>query len=446
MQTKANELVKIEYDSSFKLKFWLLLSVFYLMFFIRNVIGFEFPVLAYLAWVVVMALAFDFNEAKALLVTFIPFFPAFQYKYAVLICLFILVFKNFKRITLSKACIWGVLIMLWELIHVAVFDDSILEFVRGFAEFICFMLLISISSDKEYDISKLIRSLGISSTVAFIMLVIVTLQNKDSSLLSLLEEGFRFGISENTEDFFNFNYNANGLGYMCNLVICGVLINIHNKKAKIIDYVSMVVCIFVGALTISRAFLVCLVLTFILYLLLQNKPIKKKISTVLIIAFACIIAILILSLAAPAVIENYVERFSVEDVTGGRSYLYDFYNVFIFSSPLRVFFGIGIQDVTDKILQFEKIEIDVPHDGYQQLIVAWGMIGFAFMFLFLLFLFFDVKKKNKSIAWIAYLPLLMLLINNLAGQFITDGFKILSLILVYEILLMNSKGSLNGNG
>ena len=169
---------------------------------------------------------------------------------------------------------------------------------------------------------------------------------------------------------------------------------------------------------------------------MQAISIWKKIKTLTLVAVISTVAILSIYLLFPDIIMNYIARFSTEDVSGGRTYLFNFYNEFIFSTPGHMFFGIGMQGIAEKINLLLHANVEVPHNGYQELVVAWGIVGFLLMSFFMVGMIIQAKRKagRKKIEWIHYLPLLLLLINILAGQFFTASFKMLSLVFVYELL------------
>ena len=148
-----------------------------------------------------------------------------------------------------------------------------------------------------------------------------------------------------------------------------------------------------------------------------------------------IAAVLLVYIFFPDIIMNYIMRFSAEDVTNGRDFLFSFYNEFVFANPERLFFGIGMQDVAGKIQQMENITVLVPHNGYQEIVVAWGIVGFILMASLMVGVILHANKRsqNKKIVWMHYLPLLLLLVNILAGQFVTS-FRTLSLVFIYEMI------------
>ena len=216
-----------EGTSKYSFKFWLMMAIFYALFFVRNVVGFSFPVILYLAWIGVMMLTFDELEIKALLVSFIPLYPAFQYKYALMLCIAIYIIRFFRQAKIALVIFPGIFLMVWELLHHNIGIFSFWDYVRNFIEILCIMTIVCIVPKKQGDACQLSRVLGLSSVVAFSILLITTLQTRQITIFELIESSFRLGNLNEELTEFKFVYNANGLGYLCNLAIGGLLINFY---------------------------------------------------------------------------------------------------------------------------------------------------------------------------------------------------------------------------
>ena len=424
-----------------KWKFWPMMAVFYILFVARNIFSLNFPVYIYLIWVAVMACIFNDTETKALLISFIPLAPGFQGKYGILICMIALIVKNFKYLKMPYLVFIIPILMLWEILHMGLTNFSLAEYFSGFAPLMSLAVVVSLPNKRE-DITFFIRVLATTCVVAFSILLVSTVMLNGQSLMNLMQEGFRLGSVEVIDVAHKITYNANGLGYICNITIAGILINIYFKSAKLADYLMLIFIVLIGCLTVSRTFLLCLLGTVVMYILIQNKSIHYKIRGFVILAIILVVAFFTLKLIAPNIIENYLFRFGADDVTGGRAKLYEFYNQFINSSAERFWYGIGVQNIDKKILEMVGVKMDVPHNGYQQAIVAWGVIGLILLLLLLLSLVLLAKKRNPNAPLICYLPLALLLVNIMAGQFITSGTKLISLVFIYLMIANGRKGSL----
>ena len=433
MQIKTRNLIANQEDGmSCGKKFWPMLAGFYALFILRNAFSVGFPVFVYLVWIAVMASAFNETEIKALIVSFIPLAPGFQSKYAALVCMLILLIKYGRKMKMPVFLITIPFLMFWEFLHLGGEYSSTAEFLSGFAPLLCLAVVVSLPSKHE-DTSFFSRVLAVSLVVGGLLMIANTAKGGQQSIISLIRDGVRLGTVEESENY-QITYNANGLGFLCNLSVAGVLTNIYFKRSKKMDYFLMAFAIVLGCLTVSRTFLLCLVGTFILYGFLQEKTVAQKLKTFFMIAGLLFLAIVVLNMVEPRIVENYIERFNVEDVTSGRNYLFDFYNDFITSSPERFWYGIGIQKINLKVQRLIGVCANVPHNGYQQMAVAWGVVGLFAMMFFVLCLVLRARKKNPRVSLMCYLPLALLLVNIMAGQFVTSGTKLFSLIYIYLVL------------
>ncbi len=437
--------VEQEIRTEFGKKFWIMMAVFYALFVVRNVLSVEFPVFLYLIWIATMALVFNDTETKALLISFIPLMPGFQGKYAILVCMIFLLIKYGKQLKIPIFAFIVPILMLWEFLHLEDSFSSIAEYLSGFAPLMCLVIIVSLPY-KEEDISFFTRTLAISLVVASLILISNTVMGSNQSLMSLIQEGFRLGAVEEAETY-EIVYNANGLGYLCNIAIAGLLTNVYFNKAKKIDYFMLMFLAVIGCLTVSRTFLLCFAGTMVLFILLQEKSFSHKLKTFAAIFASIFLFIVVLKIALPNIIENYVVRFNADDITGGRAGLYDFYNEFITSSSERLLYGIGVQSISEKVRYLVGSVVNVPHNGYQQIVIAWGLVGLILMMTFIFCLVLHAWKKNPKASFMCYLPLILLLTNIMAGQFVTSGNKLLSLTFIYLMICNGGKGmAKNSNG
>ena len=426
--------------------FWLMMDAFYVLFAVRYVLHVNFPAIVFLAWVTVMSFVFDKDEIIALVISFFPLYPGFQYKYAILICTVVLLLKCFRKIRINAIVYFVAALMMWELLHLIGDSGSFSEYLRGFAELIFLSVVLCVPTTEKRDLSYLNRLLALSTVVAFFLLMVTTLEVNKISLWELMQKGFRFGATGAVEGEFRFNYNANGFGLICNMGITAILINIFLKKAWLIDYVMLFVITFAGCLTVSRTFLLCLALTLVLYIVLQKKSLLYKIIPLVAMAIFCLVFFLIVKEYFPSIIENYGNRFDVDDVSNGRVDLLAYYNKLLFSSARALFFGLGMQDIPQhafEILGGTELMLE-PHNGYQEILVVWGIPGFVLVALILWCIIGKSVKEKKKVPLIFYLPLILLAVNIMAGQFVTSGLKMMSLIFIYEVLA-NSYGASKDN-
>ena len=415
-----------------------LMCLFVALFFVRNVLEIAFPVVLYLGIVAVIAAISTKEQLMALALSFIPLSAGFQFKYAILICVAVFIVK-FGATIKRPAYIFPIVLMFsWELLHIISGDLMLMETLRGFSELI-FLGLILMSDDFDFSNGVLMRILAYTTVASAIIVFWVSLREVDYNLTAFLESGARFGQFETDSENFKFTFNPNSLGLMSNMGIMGILMLITNKKANKLDYLTLILSVIIGIMTLSRSFLVCLVMIAICYVLFRNVSLNKKILSILAIVAICLIVLVIMNAVFPDIIENYVNRFKEEDITNGRDDLFGFYNKHIFSGAEYLLFGVGLQNYGEKVNRIHGASHNVCHNAYQELVVVWGVVGLALFIYLIILLIKKAKEMNSSITAFSFVPLGIFLFKLMSGQFISSGVEILYFALIFVYMCYPQK-------
>lgn len=403
----------------------------------RNVLSINIPVLAILAVGALIAMLGDRDEIIALGVCCIPMSNSFQYKYLILLCIAIYIFKFFGDIRINGAILPLLLMMIWELLHGIKYNFSFYEYLRGFSELV-FVTFLMILKPRKIDFPFIVRILAWVS-VGMMMIVLANLLLVSNFNLELIFNGYyRFGSTMTESENFGGTYNPNQLGMICNLAIASIMILIIKKEAKLFDYVALSLLVIFGIMTMSRAFLLCLALLVVLFIFATKESVLKKIRTVILLLLVVVIVFLIVRSTMPFIIEQVLGRFQEEDMLNGRDELFAFYNEHIFSSPEYFVFGIGIQDFAGKFDALYNNSYNVAHNGTQEIVICWGIVGFI---LFVYFLIKLIKNKNCVKRKLRdFLPVILILVYVQSGQLITNGTALLALALAHIALQTNYEG------
>ena len=122
------------------------------------------------------------SELLACTMSYIPISVAFQYKYALLIAMVVMLLKNRWRIKSGYALLLVLAMMAWELLHVVYGYFSIVEYVRGFAELLFMGALIMVEIG-ELDHKMIIRTLSISVVGVCAIMFIMQMQQYNYNIL-----------------------------------------------------------------------------------------------------------------------------------------------------------------------------------------------------------------------------------------------------------------------
>lgn len=380
------------------------------------------------------------NELLACVVSFIPISVAFQYKYALLISMVVMLLKNRWRKRSATAILLVLIMMFWEILHFVYGYFSIIEYVRDFAELLFLGGLIMIDIG-DLDHKVIIRSLAIFTVGICGIMFIMQLQQNNFNLLKVFSRSaasWRFGQSNMRSDTFALNFDSNILGFICNLSTCGLLLLRKRKEYVKFDIVLTVASLFFSLITLSRAAIVCMLLIVALYVFGgENKGWRRVVGILSIFAVVIIMGMAV-NIYMPAIFTNLLERFTRKDIWNGRDSLFAKYMEFVFSSPINLLFGIGMQGIVEKVSPAIGVA-QLPHNGLQEALVVWGIPGFIsvltwFGMIIRLSMIYSGSKRD----FYQFAPFLLTLVFVMSVQLLTESKTILALSFSYICLCISS--------
>lgn len=402
----------------------------------RYLLRIDVPSPAFLLVAMIPVIFGSTSELLACAISYIPISVAFQYKYALLIAMVVMLLKNRWRIKSGYALLLVLAMMAWELLHIGYGYFSIVEYFRGFAELLFMGALIMIDIG-ELDHKMIIRALAISVVGICATMFVMQLQQYNFNILKVFSRSaasWRFGQSNMDAGRFALNFNANNLGFICNLSTCGLfLLRKRNEHVKT-DLVLTIASLFFALMTLSRAAIVCMLMIIVLYVFGgESKGLKRVIGTLSMFAVVTIAGIAVYTYV-PAIFENLLERFQRKDVWGGRGSLLTQYMKFVFLSPAHLLFGIGMQGIYEKVLPVVWVH-DVPHNGLQEALVSWGVLGVAAMLAWIgMIVRQSAVYSGRKRDFYQYMPLLLTLVFTMSGQFLTSSRALMALSFSYICL------------
>lgn len=416
--------------------FILLLALVLFTVFLRNVIGVDIPPIIILIMYSVGACFCDRDEIIALLVCCIPLNSAFQYKYAILILLFIYFIKNPSEFRITTLIVPFVCMLAWELLHGIKYDFSFVELFRSFAE-LFLLLFVAMLSKKNFNYPFIARVFAYCSVIVITMAFIRVLKQNDYNFSGVFNGNYRFGVTDKNAEEFSFNFNANALGLICNMGFILLMQLRFAKRGKSIDFFAMFALVAFGAMTMSRSFLICFLISCLLMVFCGKTDSDSILKKIIILILGLVLLIGLVYLIFPSVIEQFLKRFQEEDVSNGRIDLMGFYNNLIFNNAEVSVFGVGIQNVFEKLKAITGLAENVSHNGIQELILVWGVPGLIFIAWFISMVIKNGREIYKKQTLINYLPFIFLFIRIQSGQFITFGMALLSILICYLSVCMN---------
>lgn len=405
-------------------------------FMMRNAFDISIPVLLFLIISCVPVIWGNNSTIVAVGLSCIPFSTGFQYKFALFACILALIIKNRKKLFLNRMVIYVFIMMAWEILHFVCGDFSLIEMFRCFAELVFFAVVTCIDFD-DLDYKTIFRVLSLGVVGICCIMLFMQMQKYGFDLVNVFARNnvkYRFGAMNSEALNFGLNFNSNGLGYICNLSIMGMILLIARRQCMKIDYVLLILSILFGFSTLSRTFFFCLISLVALYTISSIHDLNRFLKKALLILCIAGLTYIILSLFVPEIIYNFSNRFDDSDISNGRGDLLIFYLEHIFSAPQYILFGVGLQNFQEKISLIYGSLQQVCHNGFEEVWVAWGFFGVLVFFGMLVDMVRSSLKGEKNEIILRILPLCILMLDSFAGQLIRSGIALLSLTFVYVAL------------
>ena len=417
-----------------------LVAMFVLMI-ARYLFKINVPAVAFLAVTLLPAWFGSKSEQLAMVASFIPLSVAFQYKYALLILSAAILVRNRWKMNRSGAFLIVMIMAIWEWWHAFYGRFSYVEYLRDFAELILLGVVVSIDL-YDIDYKTVIRSLSWSVVGVCMIMLIMQLRQFDYDIIAVFARSahnFRFGQGNMESGLYALNFNANNLGFICNLSTCGVLLLATRKEHNRWDIIMVACSAVFSLMTLSRAAILSLVIIFVAYLFMSEGKVLQRIVSGIGAIVIAVIAIVLVWIYVPAIFDNILERFQRADVSNGRTKLLVYYSQFLLSSPAYFLGGIGMQHIFEKVSPYYPVH-DVPHMGLQEVWVAWGLIG-VFIVLFLFWKIVTTSREYAQGRRLAYqfMPLGLTLIFSMSGQLLTSSRTLMALAVAYVCLCITNK-------
>ena len=181
------------------------------------------------------------------------------------------------------------------------------------------------------------------------------------------------------------------------------------------------------------------------YLFLTEGKLTRKIWSGVGSLCIAVVALVLVQIFVPSVYENLIERFQRADVWNGRGGLFKYYNQFLFSSPLYFLFGIGMQCIYEKVAPYFPVA-DVPHMGFQEVCVAWGVVGLVMLGILIWKMLTTSKQYAGGKRQIyQFMPLGLTLVYVMSGQLLTSSRALMAFTFAYVCLCVKKNVPMNRN-
>ena len=416
--------------------FYSLFALIILLLFLNYALQISIPSVVIIAVLVLAAFLGDKDEIISVCVCCIAWSEAIKWHYVVIFCCIILIMKYGKKIKLDFGFIPFILIIIWEFLHCFSSGANVKSMVAYMFLYILFILIIFTRDMKTIDYSFIMRTFAIVVFGVCCILILRLLIHSNFNFEMAFMEMLRLGLTD--EEIGGLVINPNSLGVLCVLAV-GCLLQIRSAGEKKPVDLFLIICILIsGALTCSRTYLACLLILCLFLLFTSKGGLKKKLKFLLGSIIVLLISVSLLYIVFPETLDMFIQRLNVEDITSGREALFYAYNSYLLSSAKAFIWGVGSLTLGEKVLQLSMS--NVPHNGVQEILVAWGIIGLVLFVAMIFVLIRRSKQENPNQAWANYALLIVLLAKIMVGQVITSNYTMLAFVLIYLSLCQECTG------
>lgn len=415
-------------------RFWCLLGLLLLLTMVRYALQIDVPRVVFLAVIAAIALLGDQDEIIAMCICCIPLHESIDFFYALVICIGVYVFKFYKQIRLGTNVLLLLLIIIWELLHCFLTQFDAITFLANMIPFIVLAVIMA-SNVEKLDYALVVRAFAWATLgvilVMFIRVLYFSGFNIARALIGLQRLGSDYHSNIQDATVAGGQMNPNTLGIIAVLASTG-LMQLRNMRAgKKGDMILMCLMLVFAALGASRTYLACLAMMIVLLIFAEKGGIAKKLRLFAVLILAVAVAVVLLAIFFPENLQYYVSRFLETDITTGRDGLMVAYHRFVVKNPKVLFFGIGLQDFGNRLINVYRVSNHVPHNSIQELMIAWGIPG-LFLFAALIFSMYKYSRKyNKKQSLIHWSPLIIILFKGMAGQMLNSSYTMLAFSYAY---------------
>ena len=398
--------------------------------FVRYAFGINIPGILLTAVIIAIAAIGDRDEIIAISMCCIPLHEAIDFYISLAFCAMILAIKCYDRIRIGFIAILCVVMIIWELLHFFSPGSDLRLLITSLIP-LAFLAIFLSCDVSNINYAFIVRSVAYVTVGMGFMLLLNCIVNANFNIVLAMANLQRLGHLSEDQIINGGAIHPNSLGIINVLASTGLFHLRSINQQKKTDYLLIVLLVTIGVLTSSRTFLVCLVLMAFLLIIGQRGSIEKKMKFVAILFVFAILSLLLLYLFFPALLEYYIGRFNVDDITTGRDDLMVDYHNFIISNGDIMFFGAGLNNLAEKVVEIYRVSFNVPHNGIQEILVAWGIPGLLMIGLLILMMIFESNKYARRKGVLNYTILLIILVKSMAGQILTSGYTLLALAFAY---------------
>ena len=297
--------------------------------------------------------------------------------------------RRFKEIKFPNFSLLFFAVLFLELTDTLVASGDVLVFFRFSALMIVAMLLL-VTPTTRHQLTMILSSFLIGFICA--LYDVLTLTFRQMTLEQFLRRGYRLGTverilesEEGASDAVGVsvgggditNFNPNMLACFAGVAIFVLFLMWYTKRINTLLALPIGGFILFGAmLTQGRAMLLSLFFFTFLILVNSMRSAKSFLTTFFVMVLFAIVVIFLIDGPLAGVYERYLERFTMDDVTNGRSEIWGRILLALTSDFRAFFMGFGIRYYAS------FTGGSSAHNTIFEVFASWGVLGFATLLSF----------------------------------------------------------------
>ena len=401
-----------------------------LLLIVRDVFGIELSKYIYLAYVVFFLFIAKYETMVYMVCFTLPLVCGLPATYIMLCALALLMIKK-KRVNRWQL---GMLLFVAAMEIFASFWYPRLD-INNMVQYISHagVLVYLIHDTTEVDNLRCVKMYTLGVSLLCAVIITTTLMHAPDDWLERFSKGwFRFGTTQMSElEGMKLKLNANSLAYysltgMC----CGTLLLEKTKGPGRFWYAIMIgVSAVAGFFTVSRAWLLIVAACVFLYILSKAKHPGRFAALVL-----GLVLMLLLTAQFVGGLQKFIDAFTARlndenmESGGGRTEIFMQYMQAFFANPRVMFLGTGVVQCHAALNLTKNM-----HNGIQQILVSYGLLGFVVMITALVSPIVKICKQRKR-GIVSWLPLIGIILFVQTIQFLNPMMLMLPFVVgVYAL-------------
>ena len=235
--------------------------------------------------------------------------------------------------------------------------------------------------------------------------------------------------------------------YAALIISCGITVFLLKKNRSLYQNIFIVfssfVALIVGAMTVSRSFYLCLLITLLFFLLFRSSNSKmSKIGIILLIVGVCAYLFFSESQIVEKVFSNLQLRMDagVEEGTGGRTDIWLSCANYLLDHPLRLLFGCGVSYYPQLgVLRGEMFSAG-SHSLILDLMMSLGVLGTAMIAMVCILPLKHALKSVHNLSKHSFMPLITYLTFAMTALRCCNMKTWMFLFVAFSFIIQLNKG------